>query len=58
MNIVLLENAGVSLAKVRALEAMIADIDGIRGYGIPVGSSRNTRLCKAAGYSPRKKVKI
>jgi len=38
MNIALLENAGASLAKVRAIEAMIADVDGLRGMGIPTVS--------------------
>ena len=42
MNISLLENARISLAKVRALEAMIADVDGLRGRGISAAVGRNT----------------
>ena len=41
MNISLLENAGVSLAKVRTIEAMIADVDGLYCRGLSVVGSRN-----------------
>ena len=41
MNMALLGNAVVSLAKVRAIEAMIADIDGLHGCGIPAASRNN-----------------